>query len=182
MTDKPDQVIFKRCSDKMHKKTLQEMFIRHRNHLAPVLPSGNSDRLVTWGCNQQIVLGKWPTASQRSLCPTEEWIYQQAIQQELQDKSRVAIYANLKICIFLNRMIKPSLRLMAWTKNWPLRPGSALPQEKHPQADTHQGQFFPFSLVGKCLMEKKKNHFHFNKFTFIWFICVTACHRWFSIN
>lgn len=148
-----------------------------------MLPSGNSDRSVTWGCNQQIVLGTWPTASQRSLCPTEEWIYQRVIQHELQDKSRVAIYAKLKICIFLNRMIKPSLHLIAWTKNWPLRLGvSSAPRE------TSQGWYSPrpiLPIFPRWQMlngKKKKNHFHFNKFTFIWFIRVTACHRWFSIN
>lgn len=54
------------------------MFICHRNHLAPVLPSGDLDRSVTQGWNQQNVLGNDP--SQRPLFPAEDGIYQPVTQ------------------------------------------------------------------------------------------------------
>lgn len=75
---------------------LQEVFIHHREHRATVLPSGNFSRPQMRGCRQQSP-GERTGAYQ---CLSSQAGRGDTV-KELPDKSRAAIYANLKTRYFL---------------------------------------------------------------------------------
>lgn len=89
------------------------MFICHSNHLTSVLPSANLDRLVTQGHKQQTVLQNDPQHLSALYSDGRGHLPVSDTGHELQDKNRAAIYANLKIHLFLHWMKKTSLQLIA---------------------------------------------------------------------